>query len=245
MKKDLKQRIKQDELVTGYEKTADYVATHRDEARVVVLTVAVAALVGLAWWSWQGHRKSASEKAFSDALVVYHSPTAAEIPTGQQAAPGITVHATETDKFTKARAAFQGVVERYGSTPAGRRARYYVALSDLGLGKAAEAEKELTEIAKGSGDDRLVPGLARLALAESHRTRGQLDQAIEAFRRLADEKTAGVPPDHALMRLASTLEDARRTAEAGAAYKRLADEFPASVYAAEARRKADSLGTRG
>ena len=45
------------------------------------------------------------------------------------------------------------------------------------------------------------------------------------------------------MSLAGTLEDAKRLAEAVAAYKRLTEEFPASVYAGEARRKADYLQT--
>src|SRR6266542_2734304 len=48
---------------------------------------------------------------------------------------------------------------------------------------------------------------------------------------------------YALMSLAATLEDAKRLAEAVAAYKRLTEEFPASVYAGEARRKADYLQT--
>ena len=45
-----------------------------------------------------------------------------------------------------------------------------------------------------------------------------------------------------LLELASTLESARRPAEAGAAYRRIVEEFPGSVYAPEARRRADHLG---
>ena len=45
------------------------------------------------------------------------------------------------------------------------------------------------------------------------------------------------------MDMASTLEQARRLDEARAAYRRLADEYPESVYAADARRRADFLAT--
>jgi hypothetical protein len=43
------------------------------------------------------------------------------------------------------------------------------------------------------------------------------------------------------MSLAATLEDANRLAEARASYRRLGEDFPASVYAGEARRRAERL----
>ncbi|MFI5184885.1 MAG: tetratricopeptide repeat protein [Vicinamibacteria bacterium] len=45
------------------------------------------------------------------------------------------------------------------------------------------------------------------------------------------------------MGLAATLEEARRSEEARAAYRRLVDEYPESVYAADARRRVDFLTT--
>ena len=47
------------------------------------------------------------------------------------------------------------------------------------------------------------------------------------------------------MSAARTLEDASRFAEARAAYRQVAEEFPASVYAAAARTRADYLATAG
>ena len=47
------------------------------------------------------------------------------------------------------------------------------------------------------------------------------------------------------MSAAQTLEDAQRFAEARAAYRQLTEEFPASVYAAEARARAEYLATAG
>jgi hypothetical protein len=47
------------------------------------------------------------------------------------------------------------------------------------------------------------------------------------------------------MSAAQTLEDARRFAEARAAYRQLTEEFPASVFAAQARARAEYLAVEG
>ena len=126
---------------------------------------------------------------------------------------------------------------------AGLRAQYYAALSPLELGQYAEAEKALKAIqARGAG---LEPALARLALADVDRRSGRSTRRSRRIRAIADDPSASLPRDHALMSAARTLEDARRFAEARAAYRRLAEEFPASVYAAEARARADYLATAG
>ena len=67
---------------------------------------------------------------------------------------------------------------------------------------------------------------------------------MEAYRKIVDDSGSAVPRDHALMQLAGALEDAKRTPDALASYRRLVEEFPASVYAPEARRKVDVLGGR-
>jgi len=89
--------------------------------------------------------------------------------------------------------------------------------------------------------DALESSLARLALADLHRRRGQVDKAVEDYRRLSDDSSFVLPRDHVLLELAATLEEAKRLAEAGAAYRRLVEEFPSSVYAPEARQRADHL----
>jgi TolA-binding protein len=84
-----------------------------------------------------------------------------------------------------------------------------------------------------------------LALAQLKRRQGKLPEAAEAFRKLAADPEWALPKDHAVMEMARTLDQAQKTAEARAAYKRVTDEFPDSVYAGEARRRAEELASAG
>jgi tetratricopeptide (TPR) repeat protein len=241
MKKELKQQIKQDELRTWFEHAATWVSAHRDEARVTVIAVAVLGLAAVGFGSFRSHRQASAERAFDEALTIFHAPVAGE-PAATQA--GGTVYASAAEKYQKAAAAFADVAKRYGSSATGRRARYYAALANLELGKTAEAEAELKELSS-DGEDALVRGLARLALADIYRGSGRWDLAIEGYRRIVDDAGSAVPRDHALMRLASTLEEAQRAPDALKAYVRLTEEFPTSVYASDAKRRQEYLGGRG
>jgi hypothetical protein len=153
------------------------------------------------------------------------------------------VFAPAEDKYKTAAAAFEGVERRFSSSVTGLRAKYYAALSRAELGQYAEAEKALKEIqARGAG---LEPDLARLALADIYRRNGQVDKAVEAYRALATNPAATVPRDFALLGAAQALDDSKRWAEARAAYRQLVEDFPASVYAAEARARAEYLQSLG
>ena len=238
MKKELREEIKQDEFASGLEKSLEWVAAHRDEVRigagVVVVLLAAAGAVGY----FQGQRAREADQAFRDALTTFEAPVASELAAGADRPAG-QVFATAEEKYKTAAAAFEGVERRFGASKTGRRAKYYAALSRLELAQYPEAEKALKEVQ--SQDAGLDAELARVALANLYRRSGQVDKAVEAYRGLATNPAANVPRDFALLSAAQTLEDAKRWAEARAAYRQVFEEFPASVYASEARARAEYL----
>ena len=242
MKKELREQIKRDELVTGFQNAAAWAQAHQQELRIAVgVAVLVgAAAAGLAYV--QGNRQREAERAFMEAVAIYEAPVASELAPGADKPTGPVFPSAE-EKYKTAAAAFDGVERRHGTLPVAVRAGYYAALSRIELKQYAEAEKGLRALAEKKDGTRLEPALARLALADLHRRQGQVEKAVEEYRALAGDSSLPLPRDYALMSLAGTLEDAKRLAEAVAAYKRLTEEFPASVYAGEARRKADYLQT--
>ena len=204
---------------------------------VVVLLAAAGALA-----YFQGQRAKEADRAFRDALTTFEAPVASELAAGADRPAG-QVFATAEEKYKTAAAAFEGVERRFGSSKTGLRAKYYAALSRVQLGQNAEAEKALKEIqALGAG---LEPELARLALADLYRRSGQVDKAVESYRGMATNPTANVPRDYALLSAAQALEDAKRWPEARAAYRQVYEDFPASVFATEARARVEYLQTLG
>jgi len=238
LKKELRDEIKQDEFAGGLEKAVEWIGAHRDEVRigagVVVVLLAAAGAVGY----FQGQRAREADQAFRDALTTFEAPVASELAAGAERPTG-QVFATAEEKYKTAAAAFEGVERRFGASKTGRRAKYYAALSRLELAQYPEAEKVLKEVqSQGAGLDA---ELARVALANLYRRSGHVDKAVEAYRGLATNPAANVPRDFALLSAAQTLEDAKRWAEARAAYRQVFEEFPASVYASEARTRAEYL----
>jgi len=239
MKRELRRQIKQDELVTTFQQASRWTTTHESQVKVTAAVVAVVAVATFGLTSYRNHRRGEAEAAFSAALDTFHSPVSTELPEGFEPPPG-PVFATAAEKYRKAAGEFDEVARKFGSLEAGRRSRYYAALCRVELGEHDTAEKSLSAIAAARGD-ALESSLARLALADLHRRRGQVDKAVEDYRRLSDDSSFVLPRDHVLLELAATLEEAKRLAEAGAAYRRLVEEFPSSVYAPEARQRADHL----
>jgi hypothetical protein len=238
LKKELRDEIKQDEFASSLEKALEWITAHKDEVRIGsgVALVLVAAAGAVAYF--QAQRAREADRAFRDALTAYEAPVATEIAPGAQRPEG-QVFATAEEKYKTAAAAFEGVERRFASSKAGLRAKYYAALSRIELGQYAEAEKALREVqSQGSG---LESELARFALADILRRSGQVDKAVEAYRGLATNPAATMPRDFALLCAARTLADAKRWAEARAAYRQVFEEFPASVYASEARARAEYL----
>ncbi|HEY7924860.1 MAG: tol-pal system YbgF family protein [Burkholderiales bacterium] len=242
MRKELKDQIKQDDLTTGIEQAVAWAARRRDELRIGGLVFLVLAGAALAITHVRDQRLREGDRALRDALTTFEAPVASELPPGAERPAGQVFPSAE-EKYKTAAAAFEGVARRYPSSTAGVRATYFGALSRLELGQYAEAEKALKELQeRGAG---LEPDLARLALADCYRRSGQVDKAVEAFRSFASNPSASLPRDQALMSAAQTLEDARRFAEARAAYRQLTEEFPASVFASQARARAEYLAVEG
>ena len=242
MRKDLKRQIKEDELVSGFESVVRFVQVNQHSVQNGVLAAVVVLAAAWGYTAWSARRTAQAEAAFSDALTIYQAPLRSDVPEGAQVPPSLQVYATAGEKYKKAAAAFDGVERLYAGHPVALRARYFGALARAEAGENGDAQKQLESVAQQGG--ALESALAKLALAELLR-KSDPAKAADAFSKLANDPAWPLPKDHALMELAEAQEQAKKPSEARATYKRVADEFPASVYASEARRRAENLASIG
>ncbi|MCL4821718.1 MAG: tetratricopeptide repeat protein [Vicinamibacteria bacterium] len=237
MDKELKRQIKQDEIRSGLEHALEWVMANRDlAARIVGAVVLVAVLAG-AWSWWRGTREAGASAALADGLRAFEGVSKAEQPAsaGTSTAPW----ADARERYTRAADAFDAIVKDYSGTSAADWARYYGGLSRLQLGEVDKARDAAKAVA--AMNDPMLRSLGGLALAEVERQAGQPAAAAEALGRLVADPQYALPKDHALLRQAACLEEAKRFGDARGLYRRLLDEFPASVYAGEARSRYQQL----
>ncbi len=238
MKKTLRRQIKQDELVSSYTQVESWTRVHADTLKTTTAVVVVAALAVAGVWYFRSHRQAAATQGLDEAMESFVAATAPSAPeAGPAAAPD------RAEKLKKALAAFEGVAGRYGSVAAGRRARYFAAVCKIELGDLEPARKDLQALAaeaRGSSGP-LQAGLARLALAGLARRQKQFDQAVQAYEALLADPSSPLPRDYVIFALAQTLEEAGRTKDAAATFRRLVDEQPQSPFASQARSQADYL----
>jgi len=83
--------------------------------------------------------------------------------------------------------------------------------------------------------------MARLGKVNALAQAKRFDEAIKTYTDLSNNKDGTVPPDAMLMQLGRTYLMAGKPQEARTTFRRLLDEYPASPFAAEAKREVDNL----
>lgn len=202
---------------------------------VVAVLVVLVAVAGYAVWRTQAAARA--DALLAEAMVLGESPLASAATPGE--APAATSFSSETARAEAVLERLTAVAEQYPSTPAGLVARYQAGSRLVQLGRVAEARAAFEDVAARAGSS-IYGRMARLGLAEVQVLDGQHDAAIQVFRELAAQQDGDLPVDGLLMQLGRTYLAAGKPTEALQSFQRVLDEFPQSVYAAEARREAEA-----
>ncbi len=208
---------------------------------MAMIAIAVVAALALAfgYMAWRQYRDARANTMLAGALAVAEAPVVA--PTAP--APGSPMPVQQPGTFETERARLEAALPKlqqaavaYPNTDAGIAARYHAAGTLASLGRFAEAQQRYQEVMDKAGS-RIYARTARLGLAQVQVAQGKYDEAIRIYQQLSTDTTSQIPLDGVLMELGRAYLKAGKTSEAAQAFTRVVEEFPQSLYAADARRE--------
>jgi len=238
MKRTERRHLKQNEFQTVTMQALDMLGEKRRELTTTILVVAVVGLIGAGWWAWRQHTQDKAHALLADAMVVQESRVGP--PAEATGGSGGTSYATERDRAQAAIVKYKVAADTYPSTDAGLFARYQEASLQVSLGNTADAVKAYQSVVDRAGDG-LYGQMSKLGLAEAYTRGKQYEQAITAYKELAQRKDGQLPIDGILIQLGRTYRDAGKTADAQQTFDRIVQEFPDSPFAADAKREIESI----
>lgn len=239
MKAHERHQLKQNEVARTTARVVETVAEHRDRIMLISVIVLLVVAIGGGYFYWRKRTNDKAGSMLGVAMAVGQSPIV-PAPTVPGAAQAPNTYPNERARQEAALRAFQQVAATYPSTDAGVAAQYHAAGALLSLGRLAEAEKAFAEVAGRPGAS-VYASVAKLGRAEALAGQTKYDDAIKALTDLAGDRDGALPVDGVLMELARTCVKAGKKEEARAAFKRVVDEFPESVYSADARQQLATL----
>ena len=237
MKRTERHHLKQNEFRHITLQVMDLFATKRREVTTILFVVAVAGLGGASYWAWHQHIEDKAHALLADAMVAQDARVGP--PADATGGSGKT-YPTERERAQAAVSKYRVAADAYPSTDAGVFARYQEAALQVSLGNAADAIKAYQSVVDRAGDG-LYGQMSKLGLAEAYARSGQFEQAITAYKELAQRKDGQLPIDGILIQLGRTYRDAGKASDAQQTFNKLVEDFPDSPFTADAKREIDAL----
>jgi len=239
MKSIERHKLKENEFARTVAQAREAVEARRRDI-VTIATILVVALLAVGGYAWWRHARNAKANgALASALATYEAPVippAAPAPGSPAPLPQPGTFQTEQAKLDAALPKFLDAAQKYPNSDAGIAARYHAASILSALGRYAEAEQRFNEVAAKA--ERTIYGrTAKLGLAETLLAQGKYDPAIAIYTELSRDTQSQLPVDSVLMQLGRAYVRAGKKEEAIRAFNRIVEEFPQSLYAADARRE--------
>ena len=233
-----RKELKQDKIRESIEHGAEAVYSH-SKAVAVLLIVAMIAVGSYFGWKFYSDRQNLHASAALDgAMQIFNAPLQSS---GIPAAPGQTVFSTEDARSEAASQKFLDAARKYPSTNPGKLARYYGALCLEDLGRYYQALEQLKKLKPGK--DKELAAMSEYQMANIYARTGKTDDAIKAYRAVADMNSILVPRPLALLELADFLRPTK-PAEAASIYEQVKKDYPNSPVADRATRGLNMLGSK-
>jgi len=209
-------------------------------AALVAIAVAVIAIGGFVYWRTTKDVKA--NELLASAIAVYDAPVvplAAPAPGSPAPLPQAGTFTTEQEKLQAALPKFREAASKYPNSTPGMVAKFHLAGILAALGQYQEAEQTYQEVIS-RGASSIYGRTAKLGLADTQVAQGKYDPAITTYTEMSRDTGSQIPVDSVLMQLGRAYALAGRKEEAARTFDRVVQEFPTSIYAADAKRELES-----
>ena len=179
------------------------------------------------------------ESAEGDAAEATNEPPAPPTPPAPFVQPAGSFASLDA-KLEAALPKLLAAADAYPSTQQGITARYQAAALLIALERADDAAAQYEQVIDLSGD-ALYGQMSRMGLAEAYLLGGDPQKAIVLLEGQTGVLESLIPVDAVLMRLGHAYQLAGQPDDALAAFNRVVEEFPISMYYTEAQQEVDTL----
>ena len=226
MKEKLSRKdLKRNDLVESYNRTVEYVTSHRKGVVEAAAVAAGIALLVAGFFLVKLYRERRSGGELSAGLAALQAPLSTE--PGASAAS--QAFATTEARDRAADEHFRNAASYGGTTPARAAAVILAARSE----KAGAAAETFTRAARDGRAE--VAAAAEIDAARLLVSQGKTAEAADRLKRAIESPQATVPKDALLFALAQVYEASGASSDARATYQRIVNDYPNSPYRADAR----------
>jgi predicted negative regulator of RcsB-dependent stress response len=213
----------QDEITTTLQRFTETAYAWKRQIIIGASAVLLVFLAIAAWSIYSANRNANAQSQLSLAIQAFNDTTTIK---------------TDKERYEKTIAEAQKTVDSYGSLPVGMIARYYIALSNEGLGNTAGAVQNLQEVIdRGDAD---IKGVAQFALGSLHKKHGEAQKAIEVYKQLYD--SGAYAKAAVTFELAKLHEESSQPDPAKDYYQKVVSEFPDSPFRQDAEAALKRMG---
>jgi TolA-binding protein len=244
MKRIERHKLKENDFAETVARARDLLVERQQTVTVTVVAIVAVVVILGAFMAWRTSRKNHATESLAQALAVAEAPVVTPPPPAPGSPPPVQQPGTFRTEQARAEAALPMLMktaDSYPSTDAGVTARFRAAATLADLGRFPEAEQRYREVIDKAGRSSIYAKTAKLGLADTLAAEKKYDEAISTLKELTTDSNLQLPLDGVLMQLARTAAQGGKTDEATRAYNRISNEFPQSLYAAEAKQKVAEL----
>lgn len=237
-RKEIKHDIREDEVRGFLLRIFDVVQQRPNLVVGAVggLIALILALVGL--FAYLDSRAEKANEQLAGAIKIASAPLEEDAASVESDEPSF---ATEADRRSGAKEAFEEVRDGLGASVAGDIANLY--LADIAVEEGdTETAREIWESFLRDHDEHVLAVSVRVNLIHLDRQSGRAQEVADRLQSELDSVQQDLPEDIILYELAQTLETLEQKDAAREAYQRILDDHPKSPYAAKARQMTTSAG---